>query len=782
MNFKTETDGFPNANVLAQGGESAPVASYPFVRADLTTVSGNSSAVAYGIEDVGLWVAGDGSSTSATDLQSLDGFVYAIPICFAFRRNDAYVGGAGAGFDPVNNTNGGLTYNHALFSNPNVGSIATQTSDRPDAGFADVIVENDILDLRRHVSVNGVDLKGELQFQMKSLLDGSFRTWAIDTASKQTLGSGSGDVSTRFLVCNEVGRDAAHGGNNVTSGDTGRGVTVRNYDHVARRFGSQPVVEKLVLWLYPQDRESGSVTAPGELNPGKFVTKNPAAPGNAGWYIGDSINIDLSYLNCSSDGTWCVSAASLGGAYVTDFAPPGTTITDVLSIYHDDGNYYGAVDQKVQAAAIEGLGTPHIEIMLDENPINVTGGLPASSYPFVGSGGVDDGSPRRIYVELEITYPIGVGITDTPDHEVTPDSNYPYGALLENDITQRPTDMEQPLAPYFREGFREVDLEYVASENGAGAPIGSSTTWDIVSRDSTTLVFPRRIYGDAGAPVNVTENATASPRLVDDTNTEYGSSSRLLTMFPAGVPGGEQSLMTVTYFAQDAVPNFGAAGGGYQSSFYYRSNAPQTGGVKEGVVYEPTGVLPVTLSVEPLLMSENLWTGQCGMGSLDLPFPYYAPLDQIPVNDNLTGGFHGEWQFSAPAEISLSDFDAETGLLNLHCMVPADESIDFDFGGSSNPPRTDLEFRAYYDFADDQTYRPTAFAQPLSGAVRHKVFLPFLARAKEETTLFRKNEVLLIVLTRWAEKDDENVIRFADTDNRSCAALYRTKRLLIVAD
>lgn len=782
VNHKTEPDGFSNPNILAQGGESAPVANYPFVRADLTSISGNSSAVAYGIEDVGLWVAGDGSSTSATDLQTLDGFVYAIPICFVFRRNDAYAGGAGAGFDPVNNTNGGLTYNHALFFNPFVGNIATQTSDRPDGGFADVIVDNDLLDLRRHVSKTGVDTKSELQHQMKSLMDGSYRTWAIDAASKQTLGSGSGDVSTRFLVCNEVGRDSAHGGNNVTSGDTGRGVTIRNFDHVSRRFGEQPVVEKLLLWLYPQDRESGVPTPPGEVNPGKFVEKNPLAPGDVGWYVGDIIHIDLHNLNCSTDGTWCLSAASLLGAYVMDFAPPGTTITDVISIYHDDGNYYGAVDQRAQVASLVGLGTGHLEIMLDENPVSVTGGLPVIPTPMVGSGGTDNGSPRRIYLELEITYPLAVGVTDTPDLEVVPDSNYSFGPLLENDITQRPTDMEQPLDPYFRQGFREVNIEYIASENGAGAPIGSITPWDIVSRDSTTVIFPRRVYGNPGAPVTVTETATASPRLVDDPNSEYGSSSRVIKLFPAAVPGGDQSLMAVTYFAQDALPNFGAAGGGYQVSFYFRSNAPQTAGVKEGIIYEPTGVLPLTLRVEPLLMSENLWTGQCGMGTLDVPFPYYAPLDQIPVNDDLTSTFQGEWQFSAPAEISTSDFDAETGLLNLHCMIPSDETIDFSFGGVTHPPRTDSEFRAYYDFADDQTYRPTAIAQPLSGAVRHKVFIPFLARAKEESTLFRRNEVLLIVLTRWADKDAENSVKFTDSNNRSCAALYRTRRLLIVAD
>ena len=47
--------------------------------------------------------------------------------------------------------------------------------------------------------------------------------------------------------------------------------------------------------------------------------------------------------------------------------------------------------------------------------------------------------------------------------------------------------------------------------------------------------------------------------------------------------------------------------------------------------------------------------------------------------------------------------------------------------------------------------------------------------------LFRKSELLLVVLSRFAELDDQNSILFLDdpSDNRTLAAVYRTRNLLL---
>ena len=106
--------------------------------------------------------------------------------------------------------------------------------------------------------------------------------------------------------------------------------------------------------------------------------------------------------------------------------------------------------------------------------------------------------------------------------------------------------------------------------------------------------------------------------------------------------------------------------------------------------------------------------------------------------------------------------------------------------GPTEVPLTDAEFRAYYPYVDETEYRPTVMAQPLFGAVRHKVLFPILARATEDIPnaggglLYREDEVLLVVLTRFAALDEENTVRFVDVDNETCAGIYRTRNLLLV--
>lgn len=776
VNFQTQADGFSNPNVLAQAAQAAPVATYPFVRADNATASGSSDATAYGSVDGGLWVAGDGSSGSATALGTVDGFAYAIPICFVFRRNND---GAGSGWDPLNNTNGGLLSTHLLFVNPAVGPVGAGLSDRPDGYLADIIVADDVLDLRRHVSMTGWDLGAELEYQMSSLLDGRNRTWAIDAADKNTLGAGSGDVSTRFLVCNQVGRSASKGGTAPISGSTTRGDTIRDFDHVSRRFGDAPVVERVVFEVFP--------TYTSLSHPGRYAAQ--ANLGYAGWAEDDELHIDLSSLNATTLGDFDPATVSYTGAgpypnnaSIFAFVPPGTLVTNVLSVRQDEGHYTTAVSQDAQVKLVTGLGTYHVVITLDRNDDVVNGGDSGNpDYRMVGDSGTDDGSPRRIFVELEISYPLGSGVTDTPDGEqsIAPDpAVWANGPILENSAAQRPGDWEGLPAPSFRDGYREVKVEYVANDPGSGVGSGTPVADSIVSLNTTQLRFPRRVHGSSLLVTGVTDSVIAQPHNIDNGSTEYGSSSRLVTVSTAGGPmgsplsGAGQTLCAVTYFAQDAVPNYGAAGGGYQVGVYFRTVTKATVGVKAGALTQ----MPDPLVVAPLAMSRGAWTGQTGKGSMDVGFPYANPLDYIAVNDDGTVTFPGEWYFAATASVSVDDFDAETGLLNLHAFVPVDGTAEMTLQTKAK----DVEFRSFYSFTDPAAYRPTVMAQPLSGATRHKVFSPFLVRATADSVLYRKDEVLLVVISRFAELDTDNTVRFTDADNRSAAAVYRTRNLLIL--
>jgi len=809
VNFKVQADGFSNPNILAQGTAGAPVATYPFVPADNASVVLNSSAPSYEETDNGLYIAGDGTATSAAALGTLDGYVYAIPIAFVFRRNNAYNGGVGAGWSPLNNTNGALTYDHADgFVNINVYSpLATGDSDRPDGYFADAIAATDILDLRRSVSFTGIDFASELQYQMQSLQDGTVRTWAIDTASKQELGAGSGDVSTQNLICNEIGRLAVDGGVPPLSGTTTRGETIRSFDLVARRFGDQPVVERVVFAIGPTD-------APG-TNPGKYNERAAYAGAFLGWAEGDILHIDLTDLNVTTLADFNPFSATVPGGVFTGYVPAGTLITDVLGIFHDDGDYNSLTDQRLKATQIMGIGSPELTIKLDVNDTRVTGGLPVPTYNMVGTAlSGDVGSQRVVFVELEITYPLGAGTTDTPDLQVVGDSDpFPFGAMIENDLiagsSQRPGDMESPLAPSFRSGFREIMTEYISNDptggvGHPGAPIGSVSPLTVVSRDNLSVIFPRRFWGSPLHPISVTDAVDAITRTVDDPNTHFGASSRQVNLVNTGVApsiplsGAGHTLCAIQFFGQDPLPNYGPVG--YQQAIYYRTNAPQTAGTKEGTIASPgitsfpylgaSGPMPTPLLVEPLYVSEKLWTGQVGMGSVELPFPHFAPLDQIPVNDGRTfippsppgDWFPGEYYLAASANISIGDFDAQVGTLALHTLVPAEGTIHWNIGGlaTDEEPFKDAEFRAVYPVINKDGHRPTAMAQGMSNVVRHKVFTPALVRSLQDCALFRKDEVLLLVITRWARLDADNIVSFdEDPQSTTGVGVFRTRNLLL---
>ena len=910
VDYKVYPDGFSTPTVLAQGGTAAPVATYQFVPADGATFKASSSAISYGNIDNGLWIAGDGSPSAAQDLGSLDGYVYAIPIGFVFRHNQTE--GLGFGFDPKNNTNGGPTYAHATYDNnlispPDLLAVGVHDSDRPDGHFCDVVDVDNLLDLRRHVNPMGVDLRAELQYQTQSLLDGKNYTWAIDTVDKQTMANGSGDVSVRPLICDNIGRQAAtdSGISNDIQGSTDRGPTVRSFDHICRRFADQPVVERVVVAFYPNDRAAGAgaqgehTDAPvailnsaagsnpilfttvaahpyvvgnyieivghslsavnrkwvisstpaadqftvsydntlggaggggdaygvGIANAGKYVTKAGGSTADR-WSEDDQLVLDLTQFDVTTDGgifdgkTWASSGAGLPSKFFSAFAPAGTVISNILSIWHDDGNFGADIDPRGQVKVAFGLGTQTATLVLDVNGLVANSGLTTNNIagsatynpshqlacPFGGVVSPEhSGSERRIFVEFEISYPRGEnGLTNTPMHPVLPNSNtvYPFGltaarnrAVVENDSLARPLDWESLMGAMYREGHREVQLEYEAGAPVVGPAVPPSAVRvgdELVSRGTSELVFARRV-SDNAAGIDVIDLHTVAPVLVDTATTPYGSSSRQV-LLSAGLTH-PQTRCDVLYYAQDAIPQSGATSVGYQLSLYYRTNAPQTVGIHLGNCLNTVngGQLPPQLTVEPMVTSEMLYTGQQGMGSVGDGFPYAAPLDQIPLND---GGLllTKEWAICGTPAISIANFSASTGLLNLPTYVTQDGSQNLILGSFSDPPVKDAEFRLLYDYADVNAYRPVVMAEPLTGAVGHKVFVSFLARAlddygpnaarnttSEDGILFRKNEIVLVVLTRYATLDANNEIMFLDSPatNTTSAAVYRTRNLLL---
>ena len=59
--------------------------------------------------------------------------------------------------------------------------------------------------------------------------------------------------------------------------------------------------------------------------------------------------------------------------------------------------------------------------------------------------------------------------------------------------------------------------------------------------------------------------------------------------------------------------------------------------------------------------------------------------------------------------------------------------------------------------------------------------MPALVRARQDSVLFRKDELLLLVITRWGVLDANNTLEFADAGGYTGVGVFRTKNLLMTA-
>jgi hypothetical protein len=168
--------------------------------------------------DPGMWRAGDG--TPSNGLGTVDGYIYATPLCAIFRRNLT-------AFDKNTNHNGGVAFPAA--------------SDRPDGLNSDLIVASDIADLRHVPQPNGWDYTEMLEKSVNLLLDNNL-------CSEWTTTARGGSVwGHTVLYANEIGLSTVNGGDGVTTGDTPGAEFIGEFDSVRREFSDRPVFEVVTV-------------------------------------------------------------------------------------------------------------------------------------------------------------------------------------------------------------------------------------------------------------------------------------------------------------------------------------------------------------------------------------------------------------------------------------------------------------------------------------------------------------------------------------------------------
>jgi len=375
--------------------------------------------------------------------------------------------------------------------------------------------------------------------------------------------------------------------------------------------------------------------------------------------------------------------------------------------------------------------TPHIKTVTDLGaapilPLTVTFGTTVTALLL---------TTEPLYVTLLVGYPTGVGLANTPI------ADYGANSFAVNNPAQLPA-----LAPVSFSAFTAQALDYAHRE--VQLEYTTVTLTLLLRSDSvgTSLQLPER------AQVLVSSAPTAGVLTAD---------GRSITI--AATPN---TNFTIMYQARRPMPQ-----NDEQMVIYYRTAAPQMA---------RNALLSGSLTVVPKLVGQKMYALLTGSGSQDEGYPFSQAYVQ-------TGGifpsnlvvYSGESELSGRSDVSVADFNAETGMLALPVYVPMvanPESLTLTRGLGD----IDIEGRTYFKTVP-AGYIPNAYAQDLSSPDRHKDILPLLAELAVDGPLGHRGQLVLILLLRYALFDETNGVYFdADLNaNTTSASVFRVKGNLL---
>jgi len=536
-------------------------------------------------------------------------------------------------------------------------------------------------------------------WDLDEILETSFSALLDNTLSQVEQNTNSvpgytyGMVGTTVLHADEIGP--------AGTGGLG-GMNIGEQDAVRRRFSDRAIVEHPI------------------------VIKTPTG---ATWVSDEVVTINLGNFN-----PYPFDEGS--GFDLASMSPANTVITDIRSAYFDHPN---TTTGKVKAffSEIKGIGSNIVTLTLAD--------------------GVWTGNSPDLWLEVEISYPPGNGLTATPSNDFGDTWNSGAGGpfTLEDDPAgSRPADFNDFVNLEVVKNNREVQVLYETTDK----------TLDVYAKDVNTIVLPDRV----GSVTSVTEDPLGTPVGHSFTFTANDPDREISTSVdPLSDP---DALVRVVYKALRPIPNTV----GYYQTVFYQSRALQP--VKDSML--PNSLLYRTLYVSPYIYA---LTG--GTGSFGATYPYEVPHVHIPVYINGAAPyvFNGEHELDSPLDTFTDDFDAASGFLRVSQNIPLVPMASAELQRTAVTD-VDPEQRAFYPEVPTSEYRPAAFGKNLSFPQRHKVFFPIIAELLDDYDFGNKGTLVMIVFIRWAENDNENNVRFVDTpaDDTSCAAVYRLKGNLLL--
>lgn len=721
--------------------------------------------------DAGLWIAGDGNPTNT--LGTVDGLMYAIPLCAIFRRNST-------AFNAFTNLNG-------------AGTVTPGPSDRPDGLFNDTFVSNDMADLRMAVSPSGWDYQEVLDKNLGYLLDNALRSEWQSTAPY-----GGGTQGHTLFFSNQVGISSANGGSPPYAGDaTGGGPRVGQFDNVCRSFSGRAIFEIMTVavpaplggWVNGSvvtiDPTSLAVYPYSSFNWASFAPTNvqfvdvPRAqwigtPPGKKRYDALSRNLvgtfHVIHGNAAVATTFDQTGIVQSGDtmfFADNFSAPYTVLTVSASTITLTTPYAGTTN--TTAVAQDQQRTPRLV------SITGTGAEPITSLTLTCGTIVPLGlTNETLYVDILVAYPSGSGLATTPTAS--------FGATQQSFMVNNPTLLPNAAPVWFDQTLLTpipaTTFSYYNPTTGPN-PLASL---DFTHREArlTYTTTPLPALNMEANSENVSSNNFVVPERVSSIvsvlrngiaivgTTSLDATGRVVTLTNAADYTSPGDTLTVTYQAIRPFPEHGE-----QVTIFFDYRAPQTA---------RQAILGTSQQVTPRYIPKQIHVLTSGVASPDEGYPFptaYVQTGGIYATDFAPGGI-GEYELAGEAYISISDFSASTGLLALPVYVnytPAPNQVTF----LRAPTDLDSEGRTFFKQAQAGVYIPNAYGQDLSDPRPHKNFLAFLAELATDSQLGFAGQLVLVLLTRWAINDETDGVYF-DTNlvtNTTAAAIFRLRNNML---
>lgn len=436
-----------------------------------------------------------------------------------------------------------------------------------------------------------------------------------------------------------------------------------------------------------------------------------------------------------------------------DEQPVGTVITDIISIRANDLGGASIGLPEFTSFDVQGLGTSTVVITL--NTIPVLGG-----------------TSQDLWVEYEVAYPSGGGLTsmvkEVPgNYSAVVHNPSTFNGLFTANFTDDDSGRDA-LNPFLTIEYEQGPHREVLIKYRPDAPRVLNT----FSVTDQTIYLPEEAYvADRQNPdPDITLTVDGNLKVV----TGISDDGRTLTFTPTETSGNLVS--EVSFLPHRPIPNNST-----EMTLYYLAPAIQA--IPFELLSNPSDLVDLSMELEPLHISDTLYTITASSGSVTTPYPFEGASQQVPVSALAGAAFQKESELNAPGPISIDDFDADVGMLKLPCFVPMALTENIVLKNPINVIGSQsLEYIDHYTRVDTDSYIPTAIAQSLSNPVEHKVFLPMIAKLTRDTDFGSQGSAVLVIFSMYYDYSsllpqgfgvEEN--RFTFTDNMSAASLYRLK-------